>query len=299
MRRGVLSRAATLVGGLAILAACVVYASTELRLRRVYRVPPTRVEVRAGADAISRGRHLVRVVAQCTNCHGEDLGGQQFGEDLWFGRLFAPNLTAGRGGVGSHTDEELARSIRYGVGRDGRPLLVMPAQYLRSLSEADLGTIVAYLRSLPPLDREVPPPRVGPLSRLFLFLGWVPDVVPAEMLAAAGPPPPAPPEGVTVEYGRYLVDAAGCRVCHGAELIGGLHPLALPGEPEPPNLTPAGPLRSWSERDFMRTLRTGVRPDGSRLDDAFMPWQRIGQMSDSELRAIWRYLRSLPPQRSG
>ncbi len=282
--------------GVAILALCTVYATTELRLRRVYRVPVGNVDVPTGPEALARGRHLVQAVAQCTNCHGEDLAGRRVGDDPWLGRLFAPNLTRGRGGVGSHSDAELVRSIRSGVGRDGRALLMMPAQYLRSLSDGDLGAIIAYLRSLPPVDREVPPPRVGPVARLLFFLGRLSDVVPAEALAAAGPPPPAPPPGVSVEYGRYLVDAAGCRVCHRADLDGGLHPLALPGEPVPPDLTLSGALRSWSERDFLRTLRTGITPDGRGLDDAFMPWRRIGQMTDAELTAIWRYLRSLPPR---
>ncbi len=294
-----IGRAVVCIASLVVIALSVVYTSTELRLRRIYHPPLARLAVPTEPEAIARGRHLVHAVAQCTNCHGDDLAGRMLGEDPWIGRIFAPNLTRGRGGVGSHTAAEFVRSIRHGVGRDGNALLMMPAQYLRNLSDADLGAIIAYLRSLPPLDHEVPPPRVGPLSRLLLFLGRVSDAVPAEALAEADAPQPAPQPGVTAEYGRYLVDAAGCRVCHHHDLAGGLHPLALPGEPVPPNLTPAGPLGAWSEQDFVRTLRAGITPDGRALDEEYMPWRRIAQMSDPELRAMWRYLRSLSVGRLG
>ena len=290
---------ALVCAALALLPLCVVYASTELRLRRVYSVPAVTLEVPTDPASIDRGQYLVHVIAQCTNCHGEDLGGRSLGENPWLGRLSAPNLTPGRGGLRSHSDEELVWSIRYGVGRDRRALVMMPAQYLRKLGDRDLGAIVAYLRSIAPVDREIAPVRAGPVSRLLLFLGLVPDVVPAETLIHAGEPPPPPRPGLTIEYGGYLVDTAGCRVCHSHDLSGGLHPLARPGEPVPPGLTPDGPLAAWSERDFLRTLRTGTTPDGSRLDEAYMPWRRIGRMSDPELKAIWRYLRSLEPARLG
>ena len=290
---------ALLCSALALLPVCVVYASTELRLRRVYTVPAVTLDVPTDAASIERGQHLVQVIAQCTNCHGEDLGGRSLGENPWLGRLSAPNLTPGRGGIGSHSNEELVWSIRYGVGRDRRPLVMMPAQYLRKLGDKDLGAIVAYLRSLAPVDREVEGVRAGPLARLLLFLDRLPDVVPAETVIRAGEPAPPPRPGLSIEYGGYLVDTAGCRICHRHDLSGGLHPLALPGEPRPPGLTPDGPLATWSERDFLHTLRTGTTPDGRRLDDAYMPWRRIGRMSDPELKAIWRYLRSLEAARIG
>ncbi len=81
-----------------------------------------------------------------------------------------------------------------------------------------------------------------------------------------------------------------CRVCHHADLTGGLHPLSLPGEPPPPDLTPGGALSGWSEADFVRAMRSGVTPDGRRLDARYMPWPRFARMGDSELGAIWAYL---------
>ena len=135
----------------------------------------------------------------------------------------------------------------------------------------------------------------GPLTRLVLFLGKAPDLLAAEAIERRGAAPVATSPAATAEYGAYLVEVAGCKVCHHEDLSGGRHPLALPGEPPPPNLTSAGPLHDRSEQDFFRTLRTETTPDGRRLDERFMPWRAIAQMGDLELRAIWLHLRSLPP----
>ena len=101
------------------------------------------------------------------------------------------------------------------------------------------------------------------------------------------------PTGVSIEYGAYMVETGGCKVCHHDDLRGGLHPLSLPGEPPPSDLTASGRLASWSEADFLRSLRTGRTPDGRRLENQWMPWKSIGRMSDLELNAIWKYLESL------
>jgi cytochrome c553 len=82
----------------------------------------------------------------------------------------------------------------------------------------------------------------------------------------------------------------GCTTCHGPDLKGGLHE----GPPDVPNsadLTPAGPLGSWSEADFRKALREGSRPDGSTINP-FMPWRLTRLMTDDEIRAVWTYLRT-------
>ncbi len=290
---------------LAVLAACaavsvaaVAYAVSEARLERTYAVEPAALVVRSDAASLERGRHLVRVVGQCTACHGDDLAGQKLADDAWIGRLYASNLTPGEGGLRDHTTADLVRSIRHGVKRDGRSVRMMPSHYLSRLSDTDLAAIIAYLRALSPVDGAVPPERVGPLARLALSLGRAPGLLPAGLIEDAGAPPGAPPPGPTAEYGSYLVDAGGCRVCHRDDLSGGLHPLSLPGEPPPSDLTPSGPTAEWSERDFISALRTGATPDGRRLDPEFMPWRSLSKLTDLELRAIWRYLRSLPRART-
>jgi len=82
----------------------------------------------------------------------------------------------------------------------------------------------------------------------------------------------------------------GCTGCHGPELVGG--PSHEPGAPPAANLTPAG-IGTWTEADFFKALRSGVRPDGTAINPA-MPWASSGRMTDDELRALWLYLRTVP-----
>lgn len=102
----------------------------------------------------------------------------------------------------------------------------------------------------------------------------------------------APAEGPSAEYGRYLTTVAACAECHAPNLAGY---SGEDGPPPGPNLTPGEDLARWSEGDFINTLRTGQTPDGRQLDGEDMPWPTLGQMSDTELKAIWAYLHSLEP----
>ncbi len=101
--------------------------------------------------------------------------------------------------------------------------------------------------------------------------------------------PPAPAQGVTVEYGGYLVKAHGCETCHGADLRG--KQPAEPGSPYAPDLTRKGELIGWTEADFFTALRTGVKPGGDMLSES-MPWKGFGKMTDDEIKAVWMYLQA-------
>ena len=63
--------------------------------------------------------------------------------------------------------------------------------------------------------------------------------------------------------------------------------------PPAPNLTSGGNLGDWSEADFVKTIHTGIRPDGSILTED-MPWRVYTRMTDEDLGAIFQYLMSLP-----
>ena len=167
----------------------------------------------------------------------------------------------------------------------------MPSGVFYYLSDEDLGALVAYLKSLPPVDNELPGTDLGPLGRVMLTLGQLPpEIVPNVISIDHKGPRPVPPEpGVTVEYGKYL--ATTCALCHGDQFNGKL--IRTDAEYLAPNLTSGGEMHAWSEADFITTLRTGVTPSGHRLKSA-MPWKYIGQMTDDELKAVWMYLQSLP-----
>jgi len=65
------------------------------------------------------------------------------------------------------------------------------------------------------------------------------------------------------------------------------------------NLTPdtSTGIGEWTEDTFIRTLRTGKHQGYANGRDILppMPWQFIGQRTDDDLKAMWAYLRSLPP----
>jgi mono/diheme cytochrome c family protein len=281
--------------GLVLLGFAVVYAVSERRMHRTYRVEPPAVAIRSDAQTVARGKHIA-LTRGCTDCHGENLGGKTFIDAPPMARLFADNLTPGRGGVGKrYRDGDWVRSIRHGVDPAGKPLLFMPSHEYNTLSDEDAGALVAYLKTVPPVDNSLPENSVGPIGRVLYLTGQVP-LVPAELIDHKARPRAAPPVGPTAAYGKYL--ATGCTGCHGQGFSGG-EIGGPPGIPEAANLTPhATGLARWTEQDFIRALREGKRPDGSKIDD-FMPWRTTARMTDDEIRALWAYFRTLPPREKG
>jgi mono/diheme cytochrome c family protein len=280
--------------GLLILAFAVLYIVGTVqwnKLQGKYDVPVETITVPTDQASIVRGEH-VATIHLCQHCHMENFSGQTAGAQA-IAILAVPNLTSGAGGVGAaNTDLDWVRAIRHGVGHDGRGLVLMPSATWYYLSDNDLADLIAYLKSLPPVDHEQPVTNLGPIGRVMLALGKLPpEIIPnATVIDHSGPRPDAPEPAVTVEYGKYL--ARTCALCHGSNFNG---QMISEGGPEylAPNLTPGGEVAFWSEEGFMKTLRTGVTPSGHQLKKV-MPWKYFGQMTDEELKAVWMYLQSLP-----
>ena len=151
--------------GLIVIIAVGVYLSVEMRLNKTYDVPAETIAIPSDAPALARGKHWATVY--CSDCHGANLGGNVMFEDPSLGRIAAPNLTAGKGGMsGAHTDADWVRAIRHGVGQDRKPLAVMPAGDFYNLSDGDLGDIIAYVKSVPSVDN-------NPGTKNFTFFGHV------------------------------------------------------------------------------------------------------------------------------
>jgi cytochrome c553 len=202
------------------------------------------------------------------------------------GTLYASNLTPA-GETKNWSDGELIRAIREGVHKSGRPLIIMPSEAFRNLSDIDVQAIVAYLRSQSAVEPSTPPTQLNVLGALLIGAGMAP-------ISAQPPithPIVAPAEGASAEYGQYLVSILGCRLCHGENLTGG-----MPGQPGPP----AGPnllviLTQWRVDEFIRTLRTGVDPYHHTLTEG-MPWRAVSTFaSDTDLTAIYAYIHGLKP----
>jgi cytochrome c553 len=297
-----MSRALRLFGGVVLGAVVVVIlGSAAIYLLSNYRLsaastsaPGASISVPTDVASIQHGQHLAGAIARCTECHGPSLTGMVIRDDA-SARVVAPDIT--RGGVTANfSDADYAHAIRDGLDPSGRPLWLMPTDDYARLSDADLGALIAYLKSLPPVASSLPGSELHPLGRLLLAAGQA-TLLPAAEASQATPRPSALAPDATPEYGEYLATIAGCARCHGPGLSGGAIPGAPRGTPPAANLTPAS-LGDWSEADFLRAMRSGRRPDGSAIDAA-MPWPYYAQMNDLELRAIWEFLGVVPPRPNG
>jgi mono/diheme cytochrome c family protein len=215
------------------------------------------------------------------------------------GQVITPNLTSGVGGIGAErTDSDLIRAIRHGIRPDGTPLLFMPSTEFYYLSDGDLGKILEYIRSIQPVDNSMPPSKLSFTGFIVMNVTKGITFLPAEGIPHDTPPPVVPGPGVTTRYGQYL--SLSCMVCHGITLSGGEIP-GFPTEwPATPNLTPGqgSRLPAWGETGFMEILRNGKK-HGRMIHAAFMPWKSYRYMTDEELRAVYTYLMSLPPEDFG
>jgi mono/diheme cytochrome c family protein len=288
-----LRRLGLTAGGLLTLLAlfvAVAWGLTERRFRRQWTVEPRQIALSTDSATIARGRHVATAISKCAGCHGDDFGGRVLIDEPMMGRLFSANLTRGRGGVGAeYTDADWVRAIRHGADRNGHGLLIMPSIEYAAMSDADLGAVVSYLKSVPPVDREKPSRRINLLPRVLMTVGVFPPMG-VEAIAHDKAGGEAPPAGVTVEYGRYLATIGGCTSCHGPALSGGGG--GEPGSPPASNITRGG-IGDWTEADFFTALRTGKRKNGTAINEA-MPWRNSGMMTDDEIKAVWAFLRSVP-----
>lgn len=259
--------------------------TVKQKLNTVYNFQVKPIEFRTDTETIARGAYLYHIVAQCQECHGEELSGQVIESTFLTGDIVVPNLTSGKGGLTSDvTDMDLLRAIRHGVHKDGTSVLLMLSNYFYYLSDADTAALIAYIRSVPPVDNDLPPMKYGPMAYFYILQD--PTLLPASVIDHDAERPADPAPGVTLEYGRYM--GLVCRGCHGENMAGGTAPGAGL------NLTPGGDLGSWTEEDFLNTMRTGVSPSGRKLDPMLMPWETLGKMTDEDLKAIWLYLKDLP-----
>ncbi|MEO8986297.1 MAG: c-type cytochrome [Rhodanobacter sp.] len=296
MKRWLLRMLAALVLVVLVLGA-IVWGRSSYLLHRTWQVTESALVLPVDATAIDRGHHLA-VTRGCTDCHAQDMGGRVVMQQSPIGQMAAPNLTRGHGGVvAAFGVSDWERAIRHGLRPDGRALLLMPSDEMAALSDADTADLIVWLRQLPPVDRDTSPSFIGPLGRALLAFGKLPLIAAVRIDQHAAHVASITPVA-NASYGAYLVH--GCIGCHGAHLSGGSIPGMPPQAPKAANLTPdvATGIGKWTKADFYRALRHGRKPDGTTLDP-FMPWKTVGLSSDTELDALWAYLRSVPAKPAG
>lgn len=267
-------------------------------------------DIKASTDSaiISRGKQLVFGPAHCADCHslvnadslfslGQEValsGGYKF--ELPIGDIYTRNITPDKEtGIGRYTDRELARALRYGIGPDGRAFFdFMP---FHNTSDEDLTAIISFLRAQKPVRNEVP-------DHSFNLMG---KVVKAFLIKPVGPDGDVPvsvKRDSTVEYGKYLaINVSNCSGCHtkrdmmtgaytGELFAGGLEIEGL----VTPNLTTDSSSRlfTWDQQKFINRFR-----EGKKIQQSPMPWNSFKRMSDEDLVAIFKYLKTLKPIKTG
>lgn len=271
-------------------------------------------DVAASTDSavIERGRYIVRVAAPCAACHGDPsqraayasgadvplVGGFTF--DIPPGQFRTRNLTSdAETGLGNVSDKAIARALRFGVGHDGRALL--PFMEMQGLADDDLRAVVSYLRTQPAVRNPIPPHRYTLLGKVIRATALSKPVGPSATPLAQSP------RGASIETGHYLVESVAlCWACHTerSQMTGALKGPRFGGTTgftesddlthtwSPPNITSdpeTGRLGKMNEDQFVARFRQGRVIPGSP-----MPWQAFSRMSEEDLRAIYRYLKSVP-----
>jgi mono/diheme cytochrome c family protein len=276
--------------------------------------PDQGLKVEITPEAVERGKYLANHVLLCMDCHSERdyslfsgplihgteaTGGERFDQTMGFPGVFiSPNITPF--GIGDWTDGELFRLITTGVRKDGSPIFpVMPYPNYGKIDPEDIKAVIAYIRTLEPV--EVVRPKGEPDFPFGLIMRTMP-------VKASLTKRPLPTDQIA--YGGYLVTAGACGDCHtkfengayvGEQLAGGRE-FALPnGKLYTPNLTPhANGLGSWTEEMFVQRFKMygeNYVPEKLGPNDfqTIMPWMMYAGMNEDDLKAIFAYLKSLPP----
>lgn len=284
-----------------------------LRQNTKYDAPYPAIKASTDSAVLARGKYLVYGPAHCADCHAKqgteeivnsgaevDLpGGRDFA--LPIGHIYARNITPDKEtGIGNLSDETIARSLRYGVGHDGRALFdFMP---FHDMSDEDLTAVISFIRTLKPVNNQVPDNKMNVMGK----------IVKAFIIKPVGPtgtPPKQVKPDSTAEYGRYLaMSVANCRGCHtdrdlktgafiGEPFAGGFKMESIIDPEhyicESPNLTPdkeTGRIYGWTEEMFRNRIR-----QGKLIKHSPMAWGPFSRMSDMEIKAIYKFLQTVQP----
>jgi len=301
-----------IMAGIAILLA-VILIYVQLAWNKKYEAAYPEISASTDSALIARGKYLAFGPAHCGSCHipmdkymevenGLEIplsGGWTL--KIPPGTYTAPNITPDtETGIGRLTDGEIARTLRYSVGSDGR--CVMPFMPFQGMSDEDLKAVISFLRSQKPVKSQLAKSQVPTLlGKAIMTFGLIKPEIPK-----SGPPKSIAIDS-TAEYGKYMANyVANCVGCHtnrdmktgkftGIPFAGGL--LLEPEIPGGaahmgPNLTPdaSGVMASWNEETFITRFKTG-----RVLKESPMPWGAFSRINDLELKAIYRYLKSLDP----
>lgn len=271
-------------------------------------------------SSIDRGEYIVHHVAICLDCHSErnfnyfagplvdgteGKGGVRFDNKMFAaipGAVYPRNITSDTAtGIGGWTDEEVIRAITKGISKNGDTLFpIMPYPNYNKLAKQDILDIVAYIRTLEPVNNKVPQREL----MIPISMAYPPN------LYATLDNNIKPTMNDRVKYGEYLVTMADCAGCHTpfdekgqpGELLTGGNTFHLPTfTVTTANLTPdsATGIGAWTEEMFLNKFKNYRDKEAYLYDpkdqNSIMPWPMYAKMDDADLKAIYAYLRTLNP----
>ncbi len=284
---------------------------------KVSAAPDLKIE--PTAERLERGEYLVNHVTGCLHCHSsinldnfahpiiegtEGKGGRLFDKnDGLPGKVYSRNITPS--GIGNWTDGEVFRAMTTGVSKDGSPLFpLMPYMNFRKMEQEDLYSIIAYIRTLKPIDNKVPKTELDmPLN--FLVYMMPNDPEPASLWNFTD----------SLERGKYLVNAASCFDCHtplddkgnplpGRDFAGGVPFYLKDGSMvATSNITPdkVSGIGNWTRQMFVDKFKTYASENAKHIPisagefNTVMPYTSYAGLSEQELSDIYYYLQSLKP----
>lgn len=280
--------------------------------------PVRDLSVEATPERLARGAYLANHVAVCIDCHStrnweyfagpivpgtEGKGGEEFNESFGFpGTIYAHNITPAA--LGSVSDGVLYRAITTGVDKNGKAMFpLMPYTRFNTMSEEDVLSVIAYIRTLKPVEN------TPPETKLNFPLNLIVRTIPMKRT-----PQPEPDTSDIYAYGKYLVNAASCIECHtqqvkgeplaGMEFAGGFaFPFPDKSVVRSANITPDEEtgIGAWSETDFITKFKFFDTPEAKTLKasdigyQSMMPWAMYAGMTEKDLRAIYKFLRTVKP----
>lgn len=281
--------------------------------------PAPDIKIEITAERMQRGEYLANTLMSCVDCHsmrdmtrfsgpvvGEKYagGGPEFTEELGApGNFYAPNLTPFH--LGEWTDGEIYRALTSGVSKDGRALFpVMPYLLYAKASEEDIYSVIAYLRTLSPVENTVPEPE--PKFPFSLILNTIPKNPGHQEI---------PDKNDIVKYGEYVTSLAACIDCHTPMVkgkfdmerafAGGMEFILPGGTVRSANITPDKEtgIGSWTEETFVNRFRAYndsvfTPPVVGAGFNTIMPWTQYSKIDDYDLKAIYAYLQSLPAKKN-
>ena len=275
---------------LVVIAAGAAHLLAQRKQNRTIDIQVAPVAYVADDAAKARGKYLFESRG-CAECHGADGAGTVMIDEPNGFFVKTPNISPGPGSVvARYAEVDWVRAIRHGVKPDKRPVFIMPSEDYNRFTDADLAAVVAYTRSLPPAQGDAARIEMPLLVKALYATDVVRDA--PQRIDHSLPPAQPVPEGVTVQHGEYVANT--CKGCHGDALTGGKIPGSPPDWPPAADLTSSATYAVYNSADeFRKMMRSGKRPDASEIK--VMPFPTLKAINDTDLDALYLYLKSLKP----